>query len=208
MAFQKAWSSQNQLMHISPALTHDTQTHMYTHAHFIIVTIRHCITAIDHNTSHAQHKAHASHEPNPKPNHSCCQPPQSTLQLDLPSTLVFDYPTVSAISSYVCNLGIDAGVTSDQQLPGDDYDVAASASAAPLPRGVAGAGSAQVVAGIRQVAVAAFACRTAAGNAVLSLEGRDAAARVPFERWSTADVAEVRGDVIRWFQCHPCQQLN
>lgn len=111
--------------------------------------------------------------------------------MELPPTLVFDYPSVAAITGLVTSMGAgdagDAGDADDAPLLSDSDDGAAVTTVPTSPaRRLRAAGATQLV------AVSAFACRTAAGDAVLSLRGRDASRRVPFERWSVDDAAEVR----------------
>jgi hypothetical protein len=110
--------------------------------------------------------------------------------------LVFDYPSVAAITSLVASLGARGAagasppsfddVSDDEACPDDTPAVLPPLAGAALGSGAAAGQGARLL-----VAVLSFASRTAAGNAVLSLEGRDASRRVPFERWSGADVEQV-----------------
>jgi hypothetical protein len=128
-------------------------------------------------------------------------PPQASLQLELPATLVFDYPSVAAITTYVRSRqprapepaarASEAGSASGS----DDTEGGAPGGgpvAARLRRPRAALAAVRGAAPRQEaLAVAAFACRTGGGNAVLSLAGRDASRVVPHERWCSDDVVQV-----------------
>ena len=92
--------------------------------------------------------------------------------------------------------GADAAADDEDAAAGDDEHERADGEA-PLPRLSARALPRAVVADAGghprapALAVAAFASRTGGGNAVVALDGRDAVATVPFERWSSDSAAEV-----------------
>jgi hypothetical protein len=116
--------------------------------------------------------------------------------MELPATLVFDFPTVAAISDLVASKRHSIA-SHGEPGPHAAADSAAGGPAAGMPapwasRVVTGRPSAAGQG--RPLAVLAAASRTGGDGAVLSLEGREAVGTVPFERWSLADVGnKVRG---------------
>ncbi len=117
---------------------------------------------------------------------------QSKLDVELPATLAYDYPSVSAIASYVQSILAP--------LPEPFSDAAQADTSALIPATVSRArrlpAAAPAVSGVSAqpsvVGIMALASRTAAGNCVFSLEGVDATRRVPFDRWAVDEQVKVR----------------
>jgi len=105
----------------------------------------------------------------------------------LPPTLVFDHPTTSAITAYI---------SSRMPAPAAARDTPVGAAAV-FPGAVLldGALASFPLAAKQQgaIAVLASALRTAGNNSVLSLNGVDCTARVPFNRWDVDAQQQVCG---------------
>lgn len=110
---------------------------------------------------------------------------QGTLQVDLPATLVFDYPTVSAISSYISHLVTPLATSALAQEQHVDGALLSQfvGDLRRLPKPAARLLPAAHGSGAALVGVMKMSSHTAAGDAVMVLPGRDASRRVPFNRW-------------------------
>ena len=95
---------------------------------------------------------------------------ESRLGLELPSTLVFDYPTVAAIAGYV-SISLAAAEPAAEAAPGDGTSLAPAA-----------ADLAPAAAGGMLVAVSGMATRSPAG-ALEAPAMPDAMAAIPISRW-------------------------
>ena len=104
---------------------------------------------------------------------------EGRLGLQLPGTLVFDYPTVSALVRYI------DGALPSVEAGGDHESDARWSDGAELltPLGDPAPSPAAVV-----VAVTGLACRSA-GDAIFSCAAADAIAVVPLDRWDLEQVA-------------------
>ena len=104
---------------------------------------------------------------------------EARLGLQLPGTLVFDYPSAAAITSYV-----------EAQLPADEGSEGDEMAQAPLVLSpLAGAGS--IALKPVGLALLSMASRTAE-DAILSLQPMDIISPVPLEHWDVEQAVQVR----------------
>lgn len=112
---------------------------------------------------------------------------QARLGVNLPATLVFDYPSVTAISSYISNMTPLSAVHAATAAAAAE-STAAGALARPLAAPVAPFATEEPMVGI----VAAAMVTPAHNSSLFSLQGKDVAQRVPYERWDVDDQGQVR----------------
>lgn len=116
---------------------------------------------------------------------------QAELGLELPATLVYDYPTVAAISQYISSLIVPSAVTAAAAQHAHWQDKAALPRAAIEPAAAAALVAPQVgfglaAAGSGDESVFFGVVGTASStshSALMVLEGHDATGKIPFNRW-------------------------
>jgi acyl transferase domain-containing protein len=97
--------------------------------------------------------------------------------LDLPATLLFDFPSINALTGYI----------SSQIAVPEEQEAAAQAAVAASPASLAAA-SDSAAQSSRIISIAAFACRSP-GQAISSLAAVDAITAVPLQRWDWEQLA-------------------
>lgn len=107
---------------------------------------------------------------------------QVALRAELPATLVYDYPTVSAIIDYVSTRTTDHSAAESTAV----RHVAAIDTEPFVHRGPTGRSAT-----LPALALTALASRTSK-DAVTDLAGRDTSTRVPFSHWDMDAQQEVR----------------
>lgn len=128
-----------------------------------------------------------------------CVPMQVKLGMPLPHTLVYDYPTVSAIAMYASSVAVAhaPSVDSDEDADVDDRNLAVQV--APVTTALPGTIKTQYEAAGQQLAAAVvgMASNIPGGQGWGCLLGLDAACRTPLSRWCNDEQEHVSIWMIR-----------
>lgn len=107
--------------------------------------------------------------------------------LELPSTLVFDYPTVGALAGFLSSKSEQPGQAGDANAAWDSDEEGSLVGSLSLLASDAGAA-------LRLVGVSQLVARTA-GGAILQPQPSDQSRPIPVERWDVEAQAELLGGI-------------
>jgi 3-oxoacyl-(acyl-carrier-protein) synthase/acyl carrier protein/D-arabinose 1-dehydrogenase-like Zn-dependent alcohol dehydrogenase len=104
---------------------------------------------------------------------------EGRIGLQLPGTLVFDYPTVSALTEHLHSQIPDEAAQEDRGDEVEDISISSFVASGPLQKQISSLGNAAT----STLALLGLSTRSATPGAILSTTGIDAITPVPLERW-------------------------